>query len=173
MFKVKDKKYKQNITWDIEIKNKLTVSRGELGGDGAGKGGKGFQEHVQRTNGQSQRRVRSRVRSGDGWGHGEWWGENGDNCTWTIIKKWIHYIKIKENFLKMYYYQMVGEFPWKVRIFLSFKTSSRGWKIAYRQWWRGKSFTGWDIDWCSQTDTTFPSHRHVLGFVFLVYSIYY
>ena len=37
---------KQNITRDIEIKNKLTVTRGEVGGDNRRKRGKGFQEHV-------------------------------------------------------------------------------------------------------------------------------
>ena len=30
--------------------------------------------------------VGSRVGSGDGWGRGEWWKGNGDNCTWTTIK---------------------------------------------------------------------------------------
>ena len=37
---------KQNITRDIEIKNKLTVTRGEVGGDNGGKGGRVFKEHV-------------------------------------------------------------------------------------------------------------------------------
>ena len=31
--------------------------------------------------------VGTRVGSGGGWGGGEWWEENGDNYTWTIIKK--------------------------------------------------------------------------------------
>ena len=31
--------------------------------------------------------VVSRVGGGDGWGRGIWWGENGDNCTFTTIKK--------------------------------------------------------------------------------------
>ena len=39
-----NKTNKQNITRDIEIKNKLTVSRGEVGRDDGGKRGKGFQE---------------------------------------------------------------------------------------------------------------------------------
>ena len=43
--------------------------------------GEGFQEHVQRAHGQNQRRVESRVGSGDGWGSRDWWGENEDNCT--------------------------------------------------------------------------------------------
>ena len=33
---------KQNITRDIEIKNNLTVTRGEVGGDHGGKGGRVF-----------------------------------------------------------------------------------------------------------------------------------
>ena len=37
---------KQNITRDIEIKNKLTVMRGEVRGDNRGKRKKGFQEHI-------------------------------------------------------------------------------------------------------------------------------
>ena len=36
-----NKRKKQNITRDIEIKNNLTIARGERGGDN---GGKGFQE---------------------------------------------------------------------------------------------------------------------------------
>ena len=64
----------------MEIKNKLTVTRGEVGGDYGGKGKKGFQEHVQGALRQNQRGVGSRVGSGDGWGWGERW-ENGDSCT--------------------------------------------------------------------------------------------
>ena len=37
---------KQNITRDSEIKNKLRVTRGEVGGDNGGRRGKGCQEHV-------------------------------------------------------------------------------------------------------------------------------
>ena len=37
---------KQNITRDIEINNKLTVTRVEVGGDNVGEKAKGFQEHV-------------------------------------------------------------------------------------------------------------------------------
>ena len=46
---------KQNLTRDIENKNKLTVTRGEVGRDSGAKRGKGFQEHLQRTHGQNQR----------------------------------------------------------------------------------------------------------------------
>ena len=38
----KKKKPKQNITRDIEIKNNLTVTRGEVGGDNGGGKGDGF-----------------------------------------------------------------------------------------------------------------------------------
>ena len=37
--------------------------------------------------GQSQWGVGWRVGGGDGWGGGEWQGENGDSCTSTTIKK--------------------------------------------------------------------------------------
>ena len=37
---------KQNITRDIEIKNKLRVTRMKVGEDNGGEMGKGFQEHV-------------------------------------------------------------------------------------------------------------------------------
>ena len=37
---------KQNITRDTEVKNKLTLTREEVGGDDGGKGEKGFQEHL-------------------------------------------------------------------------------------------------------------------------------
>ena len=36
----------KNITRDMEIKNKWTVSRGEVGGDNGGGRGKGFQEQL-------------------------------------------------------------------------------------------------------------------------------
>ena len=49
--------------------------------------GNGFQECVQTTHGQNQKGVGSRVGSGDVWGGGLGWEENGDNCTWTTIKK--------------------------------------------------------------------------------------
>ena len=37
---------KQNINRDIEIKNNLTVTRVEMGGDNGCEGGKGFQEQL-------------------------------------------------------------------------------------------------------------------------------
>ena len=44
---IKAQTSKQNITRDAEIKNKLTVTRGKVGGvNGEEEKGKGFQEHV-------------------------------------------------------------------------------------------------------------------------------
>ena len=37
---------KENITKDIELKNKLTITRGEGEGDNGGKMRKSFQEHI-------------------------------------------------------------------------------------------------------------------------------
>ena len=37
---------KQNITRDLEIKNKLIVTRGEVGGDNEGERGRVVKEHV-------------------------------------------------------------------------------------------------------------------------------
>ena len=54
----------------IEIKNKLTVTRGEVEGDFGRIWPKGCQEHVSRTHGQSQRGVGLNVGSRDGWGGG-------------------------------------------------------------------------------------------------------
>ena len=41
-----NKTSKQNITRDNEIKNKLMITRGGVGGDNGGQKGKEFQEHV-------------------------------------------------------------------------------------------------------------------------------
>ena len=41
-----NKRNEQNIARNIEIKNKRTVTRGEMGGDNGGKRVKGFQEHL-------------------------------------------------------------------------------------------------------------------------------
>ena len=66
----------------MEIKNKLKVSRGEVGEDKGGLGERVVKEQVKRTQGQSRRVIGSRVAGGDGWVWGEeWWRENGDNCT--------------------------------------------------------------------------------------------
>ena len=45
------------------------------------KRGRGFQEHVERTHRQSQMGAGSRRGNGAGCGVGDWWGENGENCT--------------------------------------------------------------------------------------------
>ena len=63
---------KQNIIRDIEIKNKLTVTRGEVGGDKGGKGeglsGTCIKDMWTKPKG-------SRIKGGQwGWlGWGEWW----------------------------------------------------------------------------------------------------
>ena len=61
---------KQNITRDIEIKNKLTVTRGEVGANNGGQMAKGFQEQLL-THGKNQGRV------GLGEGGGNHWGGVG------------------------------------------------------------------------------------------------
>ena len=72
---------KQNITRDTEIKNKLTVIRGD-GGEGQwGEEGEGssrnmYKGHMDKANGGRFKGERQ------GWvRRGAWWGENGDNCT--------------------------------------------------------------------------------------------
>ena len=50
------------------------------------KEGRVIKEHVQRTHGQSQRGVGSRVGGEDGWGGVGVVEGNGNNCTWTTIK---------------------------------------------------------------------------------------
>ena len=50
---IKTQTSKQNITRDVEIKNKLTVTRGKVGGDNGGKGGRVFRNmykgHMDKT----------------------------------------------------------------------------------------------------------------------------
>ena len=62
----------QNITRDIEIKNKWTVTRGEVGGDNGGKRVKGFQEQVKKTHGQNQGGVEAGEGGWYGWSVREW-----------------------------------------------------------------------------------------------------
>ena len=79
------------ITRDTEIKNKLTVTKGEVGGDHGRKRGKEFSRTSIKDMWTKPKGVRLRV--GGGWlGGWEWWGENGDNWNWTTIK-----IKVKKN----------------------------------------------------------------------------
>ena len=60
-----------------EIKNNLTVTRGEVGGDNGGKGGRVFRNnykgHIDKT--------KEVWNGGDGWGWGKWWGEKADNLS--------------------------------------------------------------------------------------------
>ena len=68
----KKKKRKQNITRDIEVKNNLTMDRGEWGGDSEERG---LQELLERTHGQNQGGVwRWEMEGGSAgvaWRHGE------------------------------------------------------------------------------------------------------
>ena len=43
--------------------------------------GEGFSGTCIKDTWKNQRGIGSRVGSGDGWGGGELWGENGNNCT--------------------------------------------------------------------------------------------
>ena len=61
------------LTRDIEIKNKLTVTRGEEEGIMG----------VERTHGQEQRRVRSKVGGGDGRGG----GDVGEEMETNVLKQ--------------------------------------------------------------------------------------
>ena len=61
---------KQNITRDTEIKNKLTVTRGEVGEDNGRKGEKGHQVTCIKDTWTKPKQGRVRVGGGDGWGGG-------------------------------------------------------------------------------------------------------
>ena len=68
---------KQNITRDIEIKNTLTVTRGDRGEDNGGKGG----ELSRNMYKGPMDKVKGGMLEGRRRGRGVWWSENGDNCT--------------------------------------------------------------------------------------------
>ena len=79
----KQAKYKQSI----EIKNKLTVTRGEQRGEEWGE----LREALSRDmfKGHMDNAIGGRFEGGLGWcvqQGGVWWGENAHNCTWTRIK---------------------------------------------------------------------------------------
>ena len=66
------------IAWKargIEIKNKLTVTRGEVGGDNGGKEGMVFGNIYRGHMDKTQSGVGSRVRGGDEWGAGSGGGK--------------------------------------------------------------------------------------------------
>ena len=70
-------KSKQNITGDIEIKNIVTIARGEWRGDG----GRGvFRNTIKDTWTKPRGRGEGGEGGGFGWGGVEGWGENADNC---------------------------------------------------------------------------------------------
>ena len=64
------------ITRDTEIKNNLTVTRGEVGGTMGGRVFRNYYKgHIDKTKGESRSKGGREV-----WlGLGEWWG-NADNC---------------------------------------------------------------------------------------------
>ena len=64
---------------DYEIKNNLTLVRGEWGGDS---GEKGLQEllTIKDIWTKSRGKVEAGEGGGFGWGWGKGWGENSDNC---------------------------------------------------------------------------------------------
>ena len=69
--------FKQNITRDIEVKNNLTIARGE----GEGRVERGVfrnysKGHMDKIKGE----VEAGERGGFGWGGVEGWGESADNC---------------------------------------------------------------------------------------------
>ena len=67
-------KSKQNITRDIEIKNNLTGTRREMGGDNVGKEGRVFRNNYK---GHMDKSRRGEIRGGR-WGWLEWGGIGGE-----------------------------------------------------------------------------------------------
>ena len=66
-------KSKQNITRVTEVKNNLTIARGEGGGDS----GQKVSHHYHKNTWRKPRwRVEAREGGGFGWNVGECWGEN-------------------------------------------------------------------------------------------------
>ena len=66
---------KQNRTRDIEIKNKLTVTRAGLGGNNGGKGGRVVRNMNKGHMDKAKGGLGSRVGGGDRWGGGNGGGE--------------------------------------------------------------------------------------------------
>ena len=58
-------------TRDIEIKNNLTVTRGEVEGDNGGEGGSVFRNNYKGHMDKTKEGVEARKGGGFGWG---WWG---------------------------------------------------------------------------------------------------
>ena len=55
-----------------------------MGGDNQGKGGRVFRNNYKGH--MDPKGVGLKVGGGDGWDGVQWWGENGNNCTWTTLK---------------------------------------------------------------------------------------
>ena len=71
----------QNITRDIEIKNKLTVTREEEEGGYWGKEWEGSSRTCIKDPWTKPKGCRIKGRKWGGRDWGEWWSKNGDNCT--------------------------------------------------------------------------------------------
>ena len=68
----------------MEIRNKLTVARGEVGRNNGGKGEWSSRNVYKghRTKPKGDRIIGLRMGGEDGWSRGGgWWKENGDYCT--------------------------------------------------------------------------------------------
>ena len=65
----------------MEIKNNLTVTRGEVGGDNGEQMGEGFSGTTIKDTGTIPKGDGMGGGDEDGWGWGERWEENEDNCT--------------------------------------------------------------------------------------------
>ena len=72
---------KQSITRVTEIKNNLTVTRGEVGRDKGGKWRSVFRNNCKGHMGKTKAGVGSGEVGGDGWHWGAVGGLNADNCT--------------------------------------------------------------------------------------------
>ena len=68
---------KINKASKIQPETKQTVIREERGEGQCG----GTSRTYMKDTWTKTRGLCLRVRDGDGWGEGAWWGENGDNCT--------------------------------------------------------------------------------------------
>ena len=64
----------------ISVKNKLTVTRGEVGGDNRGEGGRVYKNSYEGHMDKNMGGGGNREGGGDGWGDGEEWGKKAENC---------------------------------------------------------------------------------------------
>ena len=86
-----NKTSKQNMTRDIEIKNKLTITKGEVGGNFGGIRQKRCQGTCIKDPWTKPMGLGSRVEGGEGWGKG---GDPVQQCPPKSWKKWGYQCKI-------------------------------------------------------------------------------